>query len=400
MSGTTAPVLYVLKRFPRLSETFVLREILALERSGQTVLVDALLEPEDEPRHPDLADLRAAVRYLPRRPRLRHPSVARVHARLLARRPVRWLRLALRARRHGTWRRFLQAGLVADRTRAEGVAHLHAHFATAAAEVARDAAALAGVSATVTAHAKDIFHTDNAPVLARRLRGVDAVVTVSDYNVRHLREVLGRIPVHHVPNGVGLGPDTGAARRGPVLCVARLVPKKGIDTLLRAIALLDGSTLEVIGDGPLAADLRALAAALGNADRVSFLGALPSSGVAEALGRCSVFALPCRVTGDGDRDGIPTALLEAMAHGVPVVSTAVVGIPEVVQHGRTGLLVPPDDPDALAGAIATIESDPAVAARLGAAGRRLVATRFDPDASAGALRAVFAAASRSPEVVR
>ena len=155
---STAPVLYVLKRFPRLSETFVLREVLALEARGERVLIDSLLPPEDGPRHPELADLRAQVRLLPRHPRLRDGRIARTHLRILARTPVRWLTAAWRAAGDPEdWRRFLQAGLVAERVRTEGVRHVHAHFATASAVVARDAGTLAGVPVTVTAHAKASF---------------------------------------------------------------------------------------------------------------------------------------------------------------------------------------------------------------------------------------------------
>ncbi len=287
-------------------------------------------------------------------------------------------------------RRFTHAVLVADRVQRRGVTHLHAHFATGAAEVARDAARLSGRPYTVTAHAKDIFHADNAPQLASRLRGAAGVVTVSRFNVDHLRTVLDA-PVHHVPNGLpapeGHGPDPS----GPVLCVARLVAKKGVDTLLRAIAVPTSTArLEVVGDGPLRAELEALAVELGVGDRVRFLGSLPGDVVAEHYRRCSMFALPCRVAADGDRDGMPTVLVEAMGRGVPVISTDVAGIAELVQHGRTGLLVPPDDPEALAAAIDKLAHDPALAADLGAAGRELVVHEFDPVRAATLLREVFA----------
>jgi glycosyltransferase involved in cell wall biosynthesis len=389
----SAPVLYVLKRFPRLSETFVLRELLELEALGERILIDALLPPEEGPSHPELTQLKAEVRYLPRRPRVRHPAVARVHARHALRHPRRWLRIARRARRAGTWRRFLQAGLTAERIRGAGVRHVHAHFATAAAEVARDAAALAGVPFTVTAHAKDIFQRDNARLIPARVHGAAAVVTVSEFNAAHLRRAVPDVPVLHVPNGTPLGPPVEPHPDGAVLTVGRLIPKKGIDVLLAALALLAGEhdelRAEVIGGGPLAADLEADARTLGIADRVTFRGPQPSTEVQAALARCSLFALPCRVAPDGDRDGMPTVLLEAMARGVPAVSTAVAGIAEVVQDGRTGLLVAPDDPAALAGAILRLRRDPTLAGELGTRGRELVAERFDPGRSARILRELF-----------
>jgi len=237
--GWSGPILYVLKRFPRLSEMFVLREILSLEELGERILVDSLLAPEGGPRHPDLDRLRAEVRYIPRHPRLREGPIMLAHFGLAVRTPRRWAQLALRARRAGTWRRFLQAGLVADRARREGVRHLHAHFLTAAAEVARDASILAGIPVTVTAHAKDIFQAGNVPLVHSRARGASALVTVSEYNAEYLRGLTGNgLPIHFVPNGVDVSPAADDRPDGPVLCVARLVPKKGVDVLIEATALL------------------------------------------------------------------------------------------------------------------------------------------------------------------
>jgi len=391
-------VLYVLKRFPRLSETFILRELLELEALGAAVGVDSLLPREVGPVQADLGRLAARVRYLPRRPRLWQPSTLAAHARVATRHPGRWLAAAARAVRRGGWRTFLRAGLVADRALAEGFPALHAHFATAAAEVARDAGALAGLPVTVTAHAKDVFAGPNAAALPARLRGVRAVVTVSRFNAAHLQTVLPGVPVHLVPNGVALAAPLAAPAAGPVLCIARLVAKKGVDVLLRAVARLPADTvLEVVGDGPLRGELRALAGALGIADRVRFTGPLPFTGqgpsVADALARCSVFALACRVADDGDRDGLPTVLVEAMAHGLPVVSTATAGIPELVVDGVTGLLVPSDDPVALAGALGRLRADRLLAARLGAAARTHVAEHYAPRRSAVRLQAVQAGLS-------
>jgi colanic acid/amylovoran biosynthesis glycosyltransferase len=393
-----APVLYVLKRFPRLSETFVLRELLELEAQGERILIDALLPPEAGPRHAELAALRASVRYLPRHPRLRQPRVAATHLAVGLRSPLVWVRLAARARRHGTWRRFLQAGLTAARARKEGARHLHAHFATAATDVARDAAALAHRPFTVTAHAKDIFHADYAPQLARRLENASAVVTVSEHNARHLRGVLDGVPVHHIPNGVRPGPPAPASPDGPLLFVGRLVAKKGVDVLIDACALLSAELpelrLEILGGGPLAEDLAGRARRVGIAARVRFLGPQPAEEVEAAFRRCSLVALPCRIDEQGDREGMPTVLVEALARGVPVVATHVVGIPELVRHRETGLLVPPNDPRALAAAIARLIRDPELARTLAARGRALIAERFDPGRSAMLLRALFDGPSR------
>jgi glycosyltransferase involved in cell wall biosynthesis len=390
MSG---PILYVLKRFPRLSETFVLRELLGLEARGKRILIDSLLPPEGGPRHEDVGRLRAEVRYLPRRPRLSRRGVFVAHVGLALRRPARWARLAMAARREGTWRRFLQGGLAAARARREGARHIHAHFATAATEVAAVAGALADVRVSVTAHAKDIYQRENAALLERRLRRVDVVVTVSEHNVRHLRGLLPGIRVVHVPNGVTLPPPVRRDPSGPLLCVARLVPKKGVDVLLEALAILgrDHPDLraEIVGGGDLAGELEEKADALALGGRVRFLGPVPWEEVEAAYGRCSMLVLPCRIAPDGDRDGMPTALTEAAARGLPIVSTDVAGIPELVRHGDTGLLVPPEDAEALAAAISKLLHDPGLADGLGASARSLVAQRFDPNRSLDSLLRIF-----------
>ncbi len=319
-----------------------------------------------------------------------------VHARLAARRPLTWLRCAHRARL-GEWRRFVQAGLVADRIRREGFDHVHAHFASAASEVARDAAALAGKTYSVTAHARDIFTDQHAPLLTGRVREAAAVVTVSEHNRRHLETTLPGTTVVHIPNAIAASEPRLPRADGPVLCVARLVDKKGIDTIIRALAYLTAShpelQAEVVGDGEQRRELEELAVSLGVSGRVTFLGALDSTGVDAAYDRCSMMVLPCRVTADGDRDGLPTVIVEAMARSIPVISTDIVGIPEVVEHGVTGLVVPPDDHQALATAMLSLWTDPERSAALGAAGRAVAVREFDPERSAQLLSRVFAVAS-------
>lgn len=404
-------VLYVLKRYPRLSETFVVREILGLESAGVAVGIEGLLPPEPGPRHPEVARVQAHHRVLPRRPELRQRPVLAAHGRLALRNPRRWVRVAAGAsRRPGGWRRFLQAGLVAERAQREGFVHLHAHFATAAADVASTAAALSGLTWSVTAHAKDVFNDLNAAQLTRRLETAAAVVTVTEHNVAHLRRILGeRAPepgvaphrrVHLVRNGVPLAPAHGPNLHGPVVCVARLVEKKGIDRLLDALWTLAAHGRNVpaliVGDGPLRGQLEAQAAALGLADLVTFTGAVDSAEVAAVYARASMVVLPCRIAVDGDRDGLPTVLTEALARALPVVSTDVVGIPELVQHERTGLLVPPEDAAALAAAIERLLDDDGLARRLGRAGRQLVSDAYAPDRSTVALLAAFSAAVVGP----
>ena len=400
-AGDALRVLYVLKRFPRLSETFIMREILALEASGVRVMVDSLHAVEPGPRHRELERLRGDVRYLPRHPRLPDHAVASAHLRVFLQAPVSWSRLARNARQEGTWDRFLTAGLVAARARATGAGVIHAHFATGAAEVARDAAALAGVPYTVTAHAKDLFHRDNVGHIQARLGAAAAVVTVSDYNVEYLRARLPRVPVHLVPNPLAAAPATGWNADGPLLCVARLVPKKGVDGLIDALAIVSPRRpdlrLRIVGDGPLRGELEARARVAGVDDRIEWSGSLSSDGVRAAIWEARAFVLPCRIDEDGDRDGMPTVLVEAMMAGVPVISTDVAGIGELVRDGETGMLVRADDPQDLAAAIERVLNEPRTAGRLARAGRALVLRAFDPERCRRRSMAVWAAAMGSDD---
>ena len=382
---------YVSKRFPKLTETFVVEEVLGLEAAGERVIIDSLEPPLDEPRSPGTARLRAKIRYVPEDPS-RWQSFA-AHAPLALRRPRTWLRLRRRAKADGTWEEFRRAGLVARRTMAQRARHVHTHFAYYCADVGGMAAALAGRPFTVTAHANDIWQDRNAPHLARRLSRAAGIVTPTEYNARHLREVVPDVPVNVVPNSVTEAEQFRAPADGPLLCVGRLVPKKGIDTVIAAFAELAPTwpelRLELIGEGHIEDELRELAASLGVEGKVAFLGPQPPDAVRDAYRRCSLIALACRITPDGDRDGLPIVLLEALAHGLPVVTTDAVGISEVVKHRQTGLLVPPDDPAALAAGIAELLSDRALADELGAAGRRFVRDRLSWDAKIESLRDVF-----------
>jgi glycosyltransferase involved in cell wall biosynthesis len=402
MTRSQGAIHYVSRRFPKLTETFVVEEVLALEASGERVIVDSLEPPLDEPRHPGLARLDAPIRYVPVTPR--RSEVARAHLALLLQSPMAWLRAAWRARTQGIWPEFRLAVLVARRSRAEGARHLHTHFAYYCADVGGLAAQLSGLPFSVTAHANDIWQVNNAPHLERRLGAADAVVTVTEYNADHIRGVVAGTPLHVVPCSVGPAESSPAPDDGPLLCVARLAPKKGVDVLIEALALLAPEhqrlRLELIGEGDLKEELRALARRRGLDERLAFRGAQPPQVVQEAYEGCSVFSLPCRIARDGDRDGLPVVLLEALARGLPVVTTDVGGISEVVRHRITGLVVPPEDPQALAAAIAELRADRALARRLGDEGRKLVRERHSHESRAEAMTRIFAARAGREEHAR
>ena len=342
----TRPAIGVLvRRFPKLSETFILSEILALEALGWPVTIFTLCPPSDDIEHPDVARIAAPICLIDA------ADPAADLARQLERR---------------------------------GIVHLHGHFAGEPAAIARAAAAKAEISYSISAHAKDIYLT---PPSALRLNLGEAsfVVTCTAYNADYLRRALPGVPIAKLYHGVDcdkLHPDPSEVAPAPplIVSVGRLRTKKGLDTLVEACGLLRGRgqdfACEIIGYGPEEAPLAALIAALDLGDRVRLLGKLPHDAVVDRLRAARLFALPCRIDADGDRDGIPNVILEAMAMGVPVVSTGVSGVPEVIDDGVNGILVAPDNPSLLADAIEQLLGDPATAAAIAQAARATVVARF------------------------
>jgi glycosyltransferase involved in cell wall biosynthesis len=292
--------------------------------------------------------------------------------------------------------------VLARETRRRDIDHLHAHFATASTTVARLAARFARIPYTMTAHAKDIFHESVRPEdLRRKLQDAAATVTISDYNLDYLHDNYGPAAegVRRIYNGLELERFPYKEPRGRVpeiVAVGRLVEKKGFADLIEACSLLRDRGVEVrcqiVGIGEQEPELRAAIEHLGLGNRVELPGPRPQGDLIKAVRRAAVFAAPCLVGGDGNRDGLPTVLLEAMALGTPCVSTDVTGIPEVLRNGETGLMVPQRDPAALADAMERLLADPELRVRLAGRARRLVEAEFDVRRNAALLRETFEAA--------
>ena len=400
MIGSRRHLAYVLKRFPRISETFIAAELIELERQGEHVSVFALIDPNEPFRHDFLQHLRADVTYLPERLLAEPRRVGRALVRAFLAAPGAWLRAArwaLSMRTAAAWRLVVQATVLRAEMARAGIDHAHAHFATEGAELARLARMMGGPPYSLTTHAKDIYHEDVRPEdLRRKLGPALFVATVSEANRTYLTSVLGgNGHIHVVPNAVDLRRLGGGVERRPepdlVVSIARLVEKKGLADLVEACRLLRerglAVRLRVAGDGPLFDPLRAAADRAGLED--AFPGALPHEEVRALYARAAVFCLPCVVASTGDRDGLPTSVLEAMAYGVPVVTTDVNGLPDVVLHGETGLVVPEHDPPALADALERLLSDPELARRVGDQGRRHVEQSFSLERSVELLRSLF-----------
>jgi colanic acid/amylovoran biosynthesis glycosyltransferase len=388
---------YVLKRYPRYSETFIVNEILAHEAAGLNLTIFALLPPTDAYFQDAIARVRAPVHYLTVESGLRASDFWDGLTAVGSELPQTWATLA--AARGEEARAVYQSVLLARAARRFGLTHLHAHFATSATSVARLAARMAGLPYSFTAHAKDIFHANVAPEELRcKLADASAVATVSDFNVAFLRDRYGQAAEHvqRIYNGLEL--DRFAfqpvARNAPhIVAVGRLVEKKGFADLIDACAVLACRNVdfscEIVGSGPLQSDLCAQICRLGLEGRVSLTGPRPQQEIIGLVRRGAVFVAPCVEAADGDRDGLPTVLLEAMALGTPCVATAVTGIPEIIRDGVSGLLVPQREPAALARAIERLLSEPATGRRLAGAARQLIETEFDIHRNTAQLRSLF-----------
>jgi colanic acid/amylovoran biosynthesis glycosyltransferase len=401
---TTDPlrVGYVVKMYPRYSETFIVTELLAHEEAGLPVEIFSLRPTDDTHFQDAIARVRAPVHYLPAEGLKAAGLWTAIEE---ASRVLPGLWGALEAARGEEARYVYQAVRLAHEAHRRGIRHLHAHFASSATTVARLAARFAGLPYTVTAHAKDIFHESVEPDdLRRKLGDAATVVTVSDYNLAYLRETYGPAAarVQRIYNGLDLErfPYASPADRPPqIVGVGRLVEKKGFADLIDACAHLTRRGrdfgCQIIGTGELADDLRARIERLGVQDRVQLTGPRPQSELRQHLHGAAVFAAPCIHAADGNRDGLPTVLLEAMALGVPCVSTDVTGIPEVVRDNETGLQVPQRDPAGLARAIERLLDDADLRVRLATQARRLIESEFDIRRNTVGLRAIFQAAAEA-----
>ena len=391
-----------MKRYPRYSETFIVHEILAHEEAGAEIEIFSLRPPNDTRFQEDIARVKAPVSYLPSdagRTRPFWASLERAGREL----PGFWEKLESASGEDS--RHVSQAIELACEARRNRLDLLHAHFANEAATVARLAAMFGNLPYTATAHAKDIFHEAvGLDDLARKLHAAARVITVSDFNVRFLAENYPAMAarVHRVYNGLPLErfPYRDPGDRPPrIIAVGRLVEKKGFADLIEACGLLARGerrfSCRIIGEGPLEEELREKIRRLKLESVMTLTGPCPLSEVAAQVQSAAVFAAPCVVAADGNRDGLPSVLIEAMALGTPCVSTAVTGIPEVVQDGATGLAVPEHDPAALCSALERLLESPPLRSELSKRARALIEREFDVHQNAARLRGLFEMSVRS-----
>ncbi|MDQ6434741.1 glycosyltransferase family 4 protein [Mesorhizobium sp. LHD-90] len=398
----------LLKGYPRLSETFIAQELRGLERAGLDLVLVSMRRPTDKKRHPVHDEIKAPVVYLPEYLHEEPLRVAKGFLRGLLR-PNFWGTLGrftsdlTRDFSRNRFRRFGQA-LVLAAEWPKGAEWLHAHFIHTPASVAAYASKIKGIAWTCSAHAKDIWTSPDWE-LQQKLACAQWVVTCTHSGFEHLQSLAAEPEhVHLSYHGLDLdrfGPFAGdhsdadgsdPARPVRIVSVGRAVEKKGYDTLLEALALLPDNLewrFEHIGGGEKLPELKVLAGKLGLSDRIDWRGALAQEEVLRHYRSADLFALACRIAGDGDRDGLPNVLVEASSQRLPCISTTISGVPELITDGENGLLVAPEDPQALAGALERAICDPELRRRLGNAAEQRVRAHFDHHSSIGQLVALF-----------
>ena len=401
---TDRSVAYVLKRFPRLSETFILNEILALERLGLKIHIISLHQSDTKITHSEIQSLRAQVYYLPESFWREIPRMLIAQGHFLRHYRGRWIHaFSVMVRRFSlkAAQRWLQSGTVAQRLEGSDASHIHAHYSTAPTTVAMITGILLNLHFSFTCHAKDVYADGrlHSPGFFRNLTRADFVVCVSAKTKQDIVETWAEIPaakVHVIYNGLNL--ERFPRRRTEpserlILSVGRLVEKKGFPYLIEACKLLKEHSVpfkcEIVGYGDLRNELAELVSTLHLEHHIELIGPLAQQELVEYYRKAKIFCLPTMIADNDDRDVLPNVVKEAMAIGVPVLTTNTPAMNELVEHERTGLLVPPRNPSALTEALERLLADDKLGGRLADAGRLMVEARFDRSKNVYQLKNLF-----------
>ena len=412
VESTQQRIVYIIGTYPDRTKTFVDREILEAKRAGLSVSIIAIRSSKVKDLSPPVQRLKEEITYLVPVSLI---LFARAHLRFLVTQFRSYSKTAFflltrehpnLASRFKTLLHFAGGVVAADHLRRSQLPnHVHAHFADGAAVIAMVISRLLAIPYSFTAHAYDIYRSP--AFLEDKICGAKFVTTCTAYNKRHLEAETGR-PIELVYHGLDFSAirEVGISKQkfSPplILSVGRLTEKKGFAYLIRACASLKERgydfRCEIVGDGPNTRELESLIRELGLSGLVKLIGALPVEEVFAKYSKASLFALPCCVTEEGDRDGIPNVILEAMAFALPVVSTDVSGVPEVVHHEKTGLLVESRNIEQLSSAIATLLTDPEQAHWLGQNAAEFVHQEFDIRRNVNHLTRLFSGDGPVPAV--
>lgn len=386
-------VAVLMSRFPTVTETFILREMIEMERQAQPVRVVPMIRENPRVIHEAAKPWVGRALYTP----FLSLPIVRANLRTMLRRPLRYFGLLARLKLGTltspevfarTLAVFPKSVYLAEQLTREGIRHVHAHYATHPSTMALIIASLSDITFSFTVHAHDI--QVNRALLRWKLRETRFVRSISDFNRRFLEqlypaEAAGKIDVIHVgiepqpyeENGRRVQPPVGAPK---ILCVAAHKPYKGLPVLIEACRILRDKGVsfvcDIVGDGPMRAELESMIRTAKLESAVRIAGARPQEEVTRMMAEASVFALPSIVAADGQMEGIPVALMEALASGRPVVTTSISGIPELVENDVNGILVPPGDAAGFAAALERVLSDPAMRTEMGRRGQEKVRAEF------------------------
>jgi glycosyltransferase involved in cell wall biosynthesis len=405
---------YVVKMYPRFSETFIANEILELEKRGADVTIFSIKKPNEGQFHPQVAKIKAKAYYLEDLDSRKWPQWLAEVWKLLGTDSRQFLNLLGEAFSRGDSSRaelLMMATWVAAQAKHMELDHLHAHFASLPSTIAYLASQITGITFSFTAHAKDIFvYTPEEHLLREKLLSASFVITVTQFNHRFLKESIPEIgsnTVKVIHNGVDLeqfAPDLTRSRNSDlILSVGRLVPKKGFADLLDACHLLKNKNIpfrcNIVGDGPEMSSLLQKRRDLNLEGEVVFSGPKRQDEVLELMRQATLLCLPCTIASDGNQDALPTVILEALACGLPVISTKVSGIPEMIDSGVDGILVEPNDPVSLSEQIALLLNSKKLQMEFAQNGRHKAEDKFDLKKNVGALFDLYLSQRANPKRV-
>ncbi|MDY0220498.1 MAG: glycosyltransferase [Desulfobacterium sp.] len=386
----------ILKGYPRISETFISNEILILESLGYKIHIISMRHPRERFIHASVKKIRAGVDYLPSTIMANLPLLVYHNLLLALERPRAYFKAFKKAvkrwsrtRKSATLKHLLQAGVVVHKfLPGKDIVHLHAHFAHSPTSVALFSSILSGLPFSFFAHAKDIYTSDPRQ-LREKIDMARFVVTCTRYNEDYLARVSAgsATPLFCVYHGINLdyfSPDK--RMRIPsspyrILTVARITEKKGLETVYRALAILRDRGIDfrhtLIGDGEEREKIEKVISELALNDRTTLCKTMTHEEVITYYGTSDLFVLGCKIAANGDRDGIPNVMAESMAMNLPVVATNVSGLPEFLEDGVTGLMVPPDDPVLFADAMERLLTDQDLRCRVVKGARKRVEAHFN-----------------------